>query len=66
MSGESFFQSSATLEATIGRQIPGGCEDCDAFQTVERMHPGVYVLHVHHDATCWTLRRIVRERGGVQ
>ncbi len=44
------------LAAMAGRRLPGGCEDCDAYQTVTR-HPDdawgrVFVLTVHHDDTC--------------
>lgn len=40
------------LEQLTGRRFPGGCDDCNAFQTVERVDAGLYVLTVHHDATC--------------
>jgi hypothetical protein len=40
------------LEQLIGSQICGGCESCDAFQTVAARRPGAYVLTVHHDAWC--------------
>ena len=36
----------------IGLQIYGGCESCDAVQTVAARGPGVYVLTVHHDEWC--------------
>ena len=50
-----------------GRRLPGGCEDCDAYQTLAR-HPddargGVYVLTVHHDETCpWLSDHLTTER----
>ena len=37
-------------------QIPGGCEQCDAFQTVSEVSPGVLSLTVHHDDWCPALR----------
>ena len=43
-----------------GRRIPGGCVDCTAYQTVREDAPNVYVVVVHHDDTCPTLRRIER------
>jgi hypothetical protein len=63
MSGESFYKPSAALDlmADLGR-IPGGCEDCDAYQTVEPTEPGVYKLTVHHDASCPHYRQIVARR----
>ena len=36
--------------------IPGGCDRCDAYQTVETPEPGVHVLTVHHDDWCELLR----------
>ena len=39
-----------------GEQIPGGCDTCDAFQTIETLTPGVHVIHVNHDDWCPTLR----------
>jgi hypothetical protein len=35
-----------------GARIPGGCEDCDAYQTVEPVAEGVWSLTVHHDRAC--------------
>ena len=39
-----------------GHQIPGGCDACDAYQTVESPSEGVAVLTVHHDDDCPFLR----------
>jgi hypothetical protein len=39
-----------------GKQIPGGCEDCDAYQTMDEVRPRVHMLTVHHDDDCPTLR----------
>lgn len=50
----------AVLDALTGQQMPGGCDDCDAYQTVTRQDTGVYVLAVHHDDTCPFYRRITR------
>jgi hypothetical protein len=36
--------------------IPGGCDVCDAYQTVETLTPGVHSLTVHHDDWCPVLR----------
>ncbi len=33
-------------------RLPGGCDDCAAYRTLEQHAPGVYVLLVHHDDTC--------------
>lgn len=63
MSGESFYKPSAVLDVMTGRRLPGGCDDCDAYQTVDEHTPGLYVLEVHHDATCPEYRAIVRQRG---
>lgn len=40
------------LGAAIGTQIPGGCGDCDAYQTMRRDRLGIFHLTVHHDDTC--------------
>lgn len=36
-------------------RTPGGCDDCDAYQTLTGSG-GVYSLSVHHDDTCPTFR----------
>jgi hypothetical protein len=36
--------------------IAGGCDQCDAYQTMAVESPGVYVLVVHHDDWCPVLR----------
>ncbi len=41
-----------------GQQIPGGCDQCDAYQTVTTVAPGVHSLTVHHDTWCPVLRAI--------
>lgn len=52
------------LDGFIGQQIPGGCEHCDAYQTIERWPDipagdgaGAFQLHVFHDDGCPTLQR---------
>jgi hypothetical protein len=35
-----------------GREIPGGCAECSAYQTMRQELPGVWVLVVHHDDDC--------------
>ncbi len=35
-----------------GARMPGGCECCDAYQTVEPAAPGVWVNRVMHDDGC--------------
>jgi len=39
-----------------GQEIPGGCERCDAYQTVSAVAPGVWSLIVHHTTACPTWR----------
>ena len=36
----------------VGRRLPGGCNDCNAYQTMTRVDDGLYVLTVHHDESC--------------
>jgi hypothetical protein len=42
----------SALDALTGRRLPGGCDDCDAYQTVTHETAGVYRMVVHHDETC--------------
>lgn len=39
-----------------GDQIPGGCDTCDAYQTIKTVKPGIHKITVHHDDWCPTLR----------
>ena len=48
---------SSVLDALTGHPMPGGCDDCTAYQRVTRHDTGVYVLTVHHDDTCPDYRR---------
>jgi hypothetical protein len=41
-----------------GARILGGCEHCDAYQTVEAVKPGVWVIHVFHDEWCPVLLKM--------
>jgi len=54
----------SALDAMTGSRIPGGCDDCDAYQTVARRPNdtwgGVYVLTVHHDDECPFLTGVTR------
>jgi len=45
-----------------GERIPGGCETCDAYQTVEPFAAGIWRLIVHHDPGCPTLAELERRR----
>ena len=46
--------------ANTGQQIAGGCEDCDAYQTVQSDAPNLYRLVIHHDNACPFLRGVTR------
>ena len=35
-----------------GARIPGGCDYCDAYQTVEPVAAGTWLLRVRHDDWC--------------
>lgn len=35
-----------------GDHIPGGCDQCDAYQVLEQLSPGVHALNIHHDDNC--------------
>lgn len=47
--------NASVLEALVGRRLPGGCDDCDAYQAVERIDGALYVLTVHHNPDCSVL-----------
>ncbi len=40
------------LEQLTGQRIPGGCDECDAFQTVDTSNAPIYRIAVHHDEWC--------------
>jgi hypothetical protein len=42
-------------------RIPGGCDSCDAYQTVAPLAAGVWHLNIHHDEWCPELRRIQKD-----
>ena len=42
--------------ATKGQHVRGGCDSCDAHQTLEEVDDGIWSLTVHHDDDCPVLR----------
>lgn len=57
-----FHRPRGTLTALLGKALQGGCEDCNAYQELDQIAPGIYGLTVRHDHTCPTLRRIIAHR----
>lgn len=55
----------AMFGTLVGREIPGGCDTCDAYQTVrpDPVLPGMWHCTVHHDDWCPTLRAMQAPRG---
>jgi hypothetical protein len=51
-------RTASSLDALTGRRLPGGCDDCTAYQTVTRVDDAFYVLTVHHDETCPHLNEV--------
>lgn len=51
--------TASVLDSMTGKQMPGGCHDCAAFQTVD-LEDGIYILRVHHDDTCPALAEMER------
>jgi hypothetical protein len=52
--------ASAMITALDGARIPGGCEDCDAYQdvTANADGPGLHKITVRHDDWCpWLAAR---------
>jgi hypothetical protein len=35
-----------------GQRVPGGCEHCDAYQTVRPVSAGMWSISIHHDDWC--------------
>jgi hypothetical protein len=63
MSGESFYPHRQgpvgyLLDPLDGLEVPGGCDDCDAYQTVDATQRPVYRIAVHHDETCPAYRAL--------
>jgi hypothetical protein len=50
-----------------GGRIPGGCEECDAYQVPECLANRVWVIRVHHDDGCPLVEdtRSIRPGGAV-
>ena len=50
------------LRPLLGRRMPGGCDDCDAYQVLSRLPDDqwghVFFLAVHHDDTCPHLNEV--------
>lgn len=53
-------QARSALDSMLGRRLPGGCDDCDAYQTMSRRADELFVLTVHHDDTCPRLNGVTR------
>jgi hypothetical protein len=39
-------------------EVPGGCDHCDAYQTVKPIEAGIWNITVHHDDDCPVWLRI--------
>ena len=49
-------ESEDILSRIAHERIPGGCDSCDAYQTVGALSSEVLGLTVHHDDWCPVLR----------
>ena len=54
--GRSFRRHLDIFEQTEDQPVPGGCDLCNAYQTVEVIKPGMAMIHVHHDDWCPIIR----------
>lgn len=45
-----------------GARIPGGCDQCNAYQTATAVAAGVWTITVHHDDWCPLLASIKARR----
>jgi hypothetical protein len=43
-----------------GARLPGGCDRCDAYQTVTPATAGVWAITVHHDDWCPVVANVRR------
>jgi hypothetical protein len=41
-----------------GRRVLGGCDECNAYQTMDEDAFGIFHIRVHHDDWCPFLARI--------
>lgn len=39
------------LESQLGKSTPGGCDHCNATQTLAKLE-GIYLLTIGHEQTC--------------
>jgi hypothetical protein len=44
---------SEIFDGMAGQRIPGGCDACDAYQTMGE-RDGIFIITVHHDSWCPT------------
>jgi hypothetical protein len=51
------------LASLAGQTMPGGCEDCDATQTVAQdpIASNLFVLKIEHDDSCPNYRQLRRK-----
>jgi hypothetical protein len=49
-------------EALDGAVIPGGCDTCNAEQTLRQEQPGMWSIGIAHDDWCPTWQRIQARR----
>lgn len=54
---------SAIPEEVLGLQFPGGCDDCNAYQVMERLQPGIVAMITYHDDTCPFYTKYRRQPG---
>lgn len=47
-------------QPAVGPRIPGGCDDCDAYQVLGEERPNVWLMRIHHDASCPWLQGVTQ------
>ncbi len=55
----SFLDEMAALE---GMRVPGGCDDCSAYQTVDASQAPIYRINIHHDESCPAYQAVLQDR----
>ncbi len=50
------------LGALDGQRIPGGCDDCSAYQTIDGSHAPFFRINICHAETCPSYRAMQEKR----
>jgi hypothetical protein len=57
---ETFQQWLERISNREQNKIEGGCDTCNAYQTIKTNKNGIHQINIHHDDWCPTLQKINR------